>query len=406
MIRCIVSIYTCCLMYFGYCYEESHPNLLFKMHLQLAKTANRSNCWVCSKPPPSQSIPAMAAVHALYDIRVGMRKFSPSGRSVERHLSIEFNQTFLDGNVTYGLDVSPEACTRLSRPVWVSGQLGQSGICFNISSGFGAKSLGRTECPSGITIQLLRNARNRNPNDLCVSLTGPYYFLCGQAAYRVVPPNTRGSCSLVRLVSASYIADGHKDLMVQRRVSVGRRTRRELFSAGDHAWAWFPAWTGWGIELMKRLNNFSIIMDEMFNETVEAMREISSEQRQLKTLMLQEKMALDYLLASKGGFCEFIGEDCCTWVEDTGDKVQAHLDKVKALQGQARAIAEEGWNPFKGLGGFGDMLFSIGSWLKEVGVYVLMLLCFLFLLYVTARMTCCLVNQVAKSRAEDHVMIP
>ncbi|XP_041432689.1 uncharacterized protein LOC121398122 [Xenopus laevis] len=316
MIRCIVSIYTCCLMYFGYCYEESHPNLLFKMHLQLAKTANRSNCWVCSKPPPSQSIPAMAAVHALYDIRVGMRKFSPSGRSVERHLSIEFNQTFLDGNVTYGLDVSPEACTRLSRPVWVSGQLGQSGICFNISSGFGAKSLRRTECPSGITIQidhripdnnnlttrhdyvcwgggcdiqegaaiplsiqLLCNTHNRNPNDLCVSLTGPYYFLCGQAAYRVVPPNTRGSCSLVRLVPASYIADSHKDLRVQRRVSVGRRTRRELFSAGDRAWAWFPAWTGWGIELMKRLNNFSIIMDEMFNETVEAMREISSEQR-------------------------------------------------------------------------------------------------------------------------------
>ncbi|XP_018104726.1 uncharacterized protein LOC108709430 [Xenopus laevis] len=162
--------------------------------------------------------------------------------------------------------------------------------------------------------------------------------------------------------------------MVQRRVSVRRRTRRELFSAGDR--------DRMGYRTYEALNSFSIIMDE----TVEAMREISSKQRQLKTLMLQEKRALDYLLASKGGFCEFIGEDCCTWVEDTGDKVQAHLDKVKALQGQARAIAEEGWNPFKGLGGFGDMLFSIGSWLKEVGVYVLMLLCFLFLLYVTARM--------------------
>ncbi|XP_018085176.1 syncytin-2-like isoform X1 [Xenopus laevis] len=380
MFRCIVSIYTCCLMYFGYCYEESHPNLLFKMHLQLAKIANRSNCWVCSKPPPSQSIPAMAAVHALYDIRVGMRKFSPSGRSAERHLSIEFNQTFLDGNVNVS--------NRHDYVCWGGGCDIQEGAAIPLS------------------IQLLRNARNHNPNDLCVSLTGPYYFLCGQAAYRVVPPNTRGSCSLVRLVPASYIADGHKDLMVQRRVSVGRRTRRELFSAGGRAWAWFPAWTGWGIELMKRLNNFSIIMDEMLNETVEAMREISSEQPQLKTLMLQEKMALDYLFASKGGFCEFIGEDCCTWVEDTGDKVQAHLDKVKVLQGQARAIAEEGWNPFKGLGGFGDMLFSIGSWLKEVGVYVLMLLCFLFLLYVTARMTYCFVNQVAKSRAEDHVMIP
>lgn len=93
---------------------------------------------------------------------------------------------------------------------------------------------------------------------------------------------------------------------------------------------------------MKRLNKFSTIVDEMFNETVEAMREVFSEQRQLKTLLLQEKMALDYLFAEKGGFCEFIGEDCCTWVEDTGDKVQSHLDRVKALQGQARVIADEG----------------------------------------------------------------
>lgn len=340
------------------------------------------------------------------------------------------------------LRFSPGICDRLSRPVWVSGQLKRPQICFNVSSGFATKSIGRTECPSGITIQidhrmpdrdnpttrhdyicwgggcdiqegaaiplsiqLLLNSHNRNPNDLCVSLTGPYYFLCGQAAYRIIPPNARGSCSLVRLVPASYIADGHEDLMVQRRVSMGRRTKRELFSTGDRAWAWFPAWTGWGIELMKRLNKFSTIVDEMFNETVEAMREVSSEQRQLKTLLLQEKMALDYLLAAKGGFCEFIGEDCCTWVEDTGDKVQAHLDKVKMLQGQARAIANEGWNPFKSLGSFGDVLFSIGSWLREVGVYILMLFLFLFILYILARCSCCLIKRVAQARADDHILV-
>lgn len=67
----------------------------------------------------------------------------------------------------------------------------------------------------------------------------------------------------------------------------------------------------------------------------------------MKTLVLQEKMALNYLLASKGGFCEFIGEDCCTWIADTSDKIQAHIDKVSSLQGRARAITNKGRNPFK-----------------------------------------------------------
>lgn len=124
MIRCLVFLFYFRLISYGDCYEEFHPNLLFKMHLQIAKTANRSNCWVCSKPPPSQSTPAMAAVYALYDIRVGMKKIDHMGRLLGRHLSIEYNDTFLDGNVTYSLDDSPETCSRFSQPVWISGQLG------------------------------------------------------------------------------------------------------------------------------------------------------------------------------------------------------------------------------------------------------------------------------------------
>ena len=51
----------------------------------------------------------------------------------------------------------------------------------------------------------------------------------------------------------------------------------------------------------------------------------------MKTLVLQEKMALDYLLASKGGFCEVKREDCGTWISDTSGKVQACIDKVTSL---------------------------------------------------------------------------
>lgn len=366
-----------------------------------------------------------------------MRKLEKS----KRHLSIELNDTFLEGKVSYSFNISSNSCHSLIKPVWVSGQLGSPQVCFSIQFGRGDNFVGSTSCKAGITVNLtnitpglfnntnrpdyicwregcdvqtegaipqsillLLNARDRVEDAPCATLTGPYYFLCGSAAYKVIPPNARGSCVLVKLVPASYVAADREDLMVRKKVRMGARARRDLFTQSDQAWAWFPSWTGWGIELMKRLNHFSSIVDGMFNETVEAMREISQEQRQMKTLLLQEKMALDYLLASKGGFCEFIGEDCCTWIVDTNDKVQAHLDKVKSLQGKARAIANEGWNPFKGLGDFGNFLFSMGSWLKEVGVYILLLFSFLFLLYAMMRCSCCLMDRFSHAQAEDHIL--
>lgn len=440
--RCIAFTIFLSFVYFINGNEYRHPNLLFKMHLQLAKAANRTNCWVCSKPPPSHYTPAMAAVHAIYDVRIGMKKYEKLAKTTRRHLSIEFDDTFLQGNISYSFNVSSGACSLLDKPIWVSGQLGSPQMCFNLKFGTESNFIGTTTCETGITvnltnetpklfndtnrpdyicwkegcdvqtkgaipqsIMLLLSARDRQENSSCAVLTGPYYFLCGSAAYKVIPRNARGSCVLVKLVPASYIAADREDLLLRRRARMQARNRRELFSSHDQVWAWFPAWTGWGIELMKRLNNFSSIVDEMFNETIAAMREITEEQKQMKTLVLQEKMALDYLLASKGGFCEFIGEDCCTWIADTSDKVQAHMDKVTVLQGRARSIANEGWNPFTALGGFGDILFSIGNWLKEVGVYILMLFLFLFILYILVRCSCCLIDRITQARADDHILI-
>lgn len=58
-------------------------------------------------------------------------------------------------------------------------------------------------------------------------------------------------------------------------------------------------------------------------------------------------MALDYLLASEGGFCQFIGNECCTWTSDYDNKIEEHLHRIKELQHKAKNIAEEGWNPFR-----------------------------------------------------------
>lgn len=38
--------------------------------------------------------------------------------------------------------------------------------------------------------------------------------------------------------------------------------------------------------------------------------------KQLRILALQNREALDYLLAGQGGTCTIIGDECCTFVPD------------------------------------------------------------------------------------------
>lgn len=96
-------------------------------------------------------------------------------------------------------------------------------------------------------------------------------------------------------------------------------------------------------------------MDGIINETTSSIHALNEEMAQIRKVALQNRMALDYLLTIEGGTCAVIGEECCTWIEDSHDPIEAHMNKVKELQKKARYISKEGWNPF--------------SWIGEIGVW-------------------------------------
>lgn len=87
------------------------------------------------------------------------------------------------------------------------------------------------------------------------------YYICGNRAYSWLPMVAWGNCTIGRVVPA-----------IRQRVNISftnmmeadpgnTRYKRELFTTADKAWMWFPAWTGWGIELGNRLNRYASIMD-------------------------------------------------------------------------------------------------------------------------------------------------
>lgn len=141
----------------------------------------------------------------------------------------------------------------------------------------------------------------------------------------------------------------------------------------------------------------------MVSVTIESIHLLNEEVKELCRLALQEQLALDYLLASEGGFCKFIGKKCCTWISDWEDLIEAHLQKIAELKHQARSIAKGGWNPFKGLGNFGNFLYLIGSWLQIVGVYIVMIIICALLIYLLYRIPIYIICRITAPK--NHIML-
>lgn len=111
---------------------------------------------------------------------------------------------------------------------------------------------------------------------------------------------------------------------------------------------------------------------------------LTVEQRAIRKQLEVHNLATESLSAALIGLCEMTEDyECCTWIHNTRFEIPdyyeiigKHREEVIILQDRAREVAEEGWDTFKGLTGFGDFL-----WFKKAGMLILMCLLFLLLLY-------------------------
>ena len=74
---------------------------------------------------------------------------------------------------------------------------------------------------------------------------------------------------------------------------------------------------------------------------------ISAQQREIndiRRVLVQDKMALDLILASQGGVCKVIGSECCTYISDASSAV--HNVVADTERGIKELHEDHGWNPF------------------------------------------------------------
>lgn len=398
--------------------------LLMKFKYAYAQKSGYEKCWICSKLHPGTArIPLMAVplnitlflnepppinllnVSSLYENNPVT--FPIVGRS---HFP---DWCFNLGNKT---QTDPFACSRSIFNVSLCKQRGNSACSMlQISDPDLNKYFSNySSLPRNVTNvlhQFIIAAQDKYTHKLIAEQPFAFgqsiYVCCGKVCYPWIPLHVPGWCYLASLVPIMGVMSNNKgvhplEASMYPRYPLRYRMKRELFTKGDQAWAWFPSWTGWGIDMMRKINNYSRIIDDIMEKNSDDIDLLSIEQRALRKKVELHDLAIESMSAALTGLCEHTEDyECCTWIYNTSmevpdyyDIIAQHRKEVNKLQEEARNIAQN-WDPLKGLGGFG--LGGIFSWLKDIAVTIVMILLFLLFLYACFKLIMCLITRATRT---------
>lgn len=165
--------------------------------------------------------------------------------------------------------------------------------------------------------------------DCSISSPVGMYWVCGNLAYPYLPVNYNGRCGLAYIIPAMRVT--HR--LPQK--APHKRTRRgTLDTFGTHHQSPIKNVLGtllpfYGImSSLDQIADLSHAIEVIANETSRALTLISSELASVRLLALQNRVALDFLLAAQGGTCAVIGSECCTFVPEynaTINQIASHL---------------------------------------------------------------------------------
>lgn len=150
-----------------------------------------------------------------------------------------------------------------------------------------------------------------------ISSPAGMYWVCGSLAYPYLPVNYNGRCGLAYIIPAMRVAHS-----LPQKAPRARARRGTLDTFGTHHQsklknALAALLPFYGImSSLDQIADLSHAIEVIANETSRALMLISSELASVRLVALQNRAALDFLLAARGGTCAVIGSECCTFVPD------------------------------------------------------------------------------------------
>uniref|UniRef100_A0A3P9CVZ4 Uncharacterized protein n=1 Tax=Maylandia zebra TaxID=106582 RepID=A0A3P9CVZ4_9CICH len=186
------------------------------------------------------------------------------------------------------------------------------------------------------------------------------YWMCNNTLRLALPVNWTGTCGLVTLAQELLIQQT-SDLPVSSRrtersayshnvyidaIGVPRGIPNELKAQGEIS-AGFVSILPW-IQVNKNVGWINYVyynQQRLTNLTNTALKALGEQMSAASLMTMQNRMALDMLLAEKGGVCAMFEDVCCTFIPNNtapdGSFTQA-MNKLEALQIELRANAGHG----------------------------------------------------------------
>uniref|UniRef100_A0A8B9T1U2 ERVV2 protein n=1 Tax=Anas platyrhynchos TaxID=8839 RepID=A0A8B9T1U2_ANAPL len=158
-----------------------------------------------------------------------------------------------------------------------------------------------------------------------------FYWLCGDGhARKSLPLNWKGYCIGGYLIPSMTVHDVVPRGYLRNHIwRIRRKINNPLIErhTAFHSFVrWFIPWLGVN-ELEKAIVNISAIIEKLENKTLDAIKAQQEEISSLSQVVLQNRMALDLLLAAQGGVCTVINTSCCMYVDQSG-RISTDLEEI------------------------------------------------------------------------------
>uniref|UniRef100_A0A087Y9F2 ENV1 protein n=1 Tax=Poecilia formosa TaxID=48698 RepID=A0A087Y9F2_POEFO len=201
-----------------------------------------------------------------------------------------------------------------------------------------------------------------------------WYFLFRNVAYVALPRNWGGLCALV-LMNASWKAQhapfSRSKWAVMPEVkrwgghttNIGVLWEFRIWGGGEKFMQSLFPWVGLA-EIRDHIESNRYALLRLLNSIHQLANGTVRELTELRNVVLQNRVVLDFLIASHGGFCKIIGSTCCTFVPDeteTGGTISDALRELEELKNYADS------------GTHGSYSFNFLTWLTSVTWWNLLL---------------------------------
>ncbi|XP_039667338.1 endogenous retrovirus group 3 member 1 Env polyprotein-like [Perca fluviatilis] len=197
------------------------------------------------------------------------------------------------------------------------------------------------------------------------------YWVCGNLAYPYLPVDYNGRCGLAYIIPAMRVAHS----LPQKPLKRVQRGLSDTF--GTHHQSNFknvlgPLLPFYGVmSALDQIADLSQAIEVIANETGKALMLLSSELASVRLVALQNRAALDFLLAARGGTCAVIGAECCTFVPDNNATIG---DIVNHLHNTANSVHQDSSSLFDWLKtAFGTVSYHVVEVMITLVVFIVLM---------------------------------